>query len=121
MLTNDKKADQAKGAKTEPEFDSIFEQVLSLDIQKKVSESRSIKSASKAKEAKKTPSFSTLSCPYCKKSGHTEDQCYYKYPERASESFREQFKGRIVDLKSRNQSVISPRDQDTATVNDDHF
>ena len=109
MLTNNRKADQAKRVKTKPEFDSILEQVFSLDTQKKVSESRSMKSASKAKEAKKTPSSSTPSCPYCKKSGHTEDKCYYKHPERASEGFRERFKGRIVDLKSCNQSVRSPR------------
>ena len=120
MLTNKRKADQAKGAKTEPEFDSILEQVLSLDTQKKVSESRSMKSTSKATETKKSPSSSTLSCPYCKKSGHTEDKCYYKHPERASEGFRERFKSRIADLKSRNQaSVRSPQDQDTETVNDD--
>ncbi len=119
MLTNNIKTDLAKGVKTEPEFDSILEQVLSLDIQKKVSESRSMKSASKATEAKKTPRSSTLSYSYCKKSGHTEDKCYYKHSARASDSFCEQFKSRIVDLKSRNQSVRSPQDQDNETVNDD--
>ncbi len=118
MLTNNRKANQVKGAKTEPEFDSILEQVLSLDTQKKVSESRSMKNAFKATEAKKTPSFSMLSCPYCKKSGHTKDKCYYKHPERASEGFRERFKGRIIDLKSRNLSVRSPQDQDSETVNE---
>ncbi len=105
MLTNNRKADKAKGAKTELEFDSILEQVLSLDIQKKVSESQSVKSASKVTEAKKTPSSSTLSCPYCKKSGHTKDKCYYNHLDRAREGFRERFKGGIVDLKARNQSV----------------
>ncbi len=119
MLTNNRKEDQAKGAKTEPEFDSILEQVLSLDTQKKISKSRSMKSESKAKEAKKTPRSSTLSCPYCKESGHTEDKCYYKHPDRASESFRERFKGRIVDLKSCNLSARSSQDQDSETVNDD--
>lgn len=34
MLTNNRKADEAKGVKTEPEFESILEQVLSLDTQK---------------------------------------------------------------------------------------
>ncbi len=119
MPTNNRKGDQAKGAKTEPEFDSILEQVLSLDTQKKISESRSMRSASKATEAKKTPSSSMLSCPYCKKSGNTEDKCYYKHPKRASEGFRDQFEGRIVDLKSRNRSVRSPQGQDKETVNDD--
>ena len=37
MLTNNQKAEQAKGTKTEPEFDSILEQTLSLDTQKKTS------------------------------------------------------------------------------------
>ena len=36
MLTNNRKADQAQCAKTEPEFDSILEQDLSLDTQKKL-------------------------------------------------------------------------------------
>ena len=43
MLTNNRKADQAKVAQTEPEFDSILEQVLSLDTKKKVSKPRSMK------------------------------------------------------------------------------
>ena len=34
-LTNNRKADQAKGTKKKPEFDSILERVLSLDTQKK--------------------------------------------------------------------------------------
>lgn len=115
MLTNNKKADQAKGAKTEPLS-------LSLDTQKNVSESRYMKSASKATEAKKTSSSSTLSCPYRKKSGHTEDKCYYKHPKRASEGFRERFKGRIADIKSRNQpSVRSSQDQETEALNDDRL
>lgn len=115
MLTNNKKADQAEGAKTEPLS-------LSLDTQKNVNESRSMKSASKATEAKKTPSSSTLSCPYRKKSGHIEDKCYYKHPKRASEGFRGQFKGRIADIKSRNQpSVRSPQDQETEALNDDRL
>lgn len=120
MLTNNRKADQAEGIKAELEFDPILEQVLSLDTQKKVSESRSMKSASMATEAKKILSSSTLSCPYCKKSGHTGDKCYYKHPERASEGFRDRFKGRIADLKSRNQaSRRSPQDQNTEALNDD--
>ena len=120
MLTNNRKADQAKGIKDEIDFDSILEQVLSLDTQKKVSESRSMKSASKGIEARKPLSSSTISCPYCKKSGHTEDKCYYKHPERASESFRERFKGRIADLKSRNQaSSRSHLPQDIEALNND--
>lgn len=65
MDTNHRKADQA--IKAEPVFESILEQVLSLDTRKKVGESRSMKSASKAIEANKKLSSSTLSCLYCKK------------------------------------------------------
>ena len=67
MDTNNRKADQANGVKAEPVFESILEQVLSLDTRKKVGEPRSMKSASKATEAKKTLGSSTLSCLYCKK------------------------------------------------------
>lgn len=49
MLNYNRKADQAKGKKTEPDFDSILEQILNLDAQKKISEARSMKSALKPK------------------------------------------------------------------------
>ena len=119
MLINNRKESLAKNAKTEPEFDSILEQVPSLDTQKKVSKSRSMKSTSNAKEAKKTPSSSTLSCPYQKKSGHTEDKCCYKHLKQTSEGFCERFKTRIVDLKSCIHSVKSSQNEDTEIVNDD--
>lgn len=114
MLTNNRKADQAKGIKTEPDFDSILEQILNLDTQKKkVSESRSMKSASKATETKKSTGPSHPPCPYCNKGGHIEEKCYYKYPEQASQSFRDRFKDRIADLKSKNQgSTREAHDQD---------
>lgn len=102
IFKNNRKANQAKSTKTEPELDSILEQVLSLDTQKQVSKSWSMKSTSKATEAKKSSSSSMLSCPYYKKSSHTKDKCYYKYPKQASEGFCERFKGRIADFKSRN-------------------
>ena len=68
MLSNNQKAEQAKGTKTEPEFDSILEQILSLDTQKNTSESRSMKTASK--EAKKSAGTTVIPCPYCEKGGH---------------------------------------------------
>ena len=40
MLSNNRKADQARGSKSELDFDSILEQILNLDTQKKVSEKR---------------------------------------------------------------------------------
>ena len=49
MLNYNRKAAQAKGKKTEPDFDSILEQILNLDTQKKTSEARSMKSALKPK------------------------------------------------------------------------
>ena len=84
MLTNNRKAEQAKGIKTEPDFDTILEQILNLDTQKKVSKSRSMKSASKAAESKKSTGNSNHPCPYCSKGGHIEEKCYYKYPDQAS-------------------------------------
>lgn len=104
MLTNNRKATQAKGNKTELEFDLILEQILNLDTQKKTSESRSMKISSKPRDSKKILGPSTDSCPYCNKTGHPEDKCYYKHPDRASESFRERFKDRIADLAKCNGS-----------------
>lgn len=101
MLTNNRKANQAKGEKTELEFDSILEQILSLDTQKKASEARSMKSASKPKERKKASPESLNLCPYCSKPGHPEEKCYYKHPERASEDFRLRFQSRIKELESK--------------------
>lgn len=120
MLTNNRKAEQAKETKTEPDFDSIFEQVLSLDTQKKTNASRSMKTAAKGNESKKPSIALTISCPYCSKGDHTEDKYYYKHPKRASESFRKRFKTRIADLRSRhsgsiklNQDNAQEREQDT--------
>ena len=93
MLTNNRKADQARGTKQEPQFDFILEQVLSLDTQKKVSKFPSMKSASKVTDVRKSPSSSKLSCPYYKKSGHIEEKYYYKHLKQASEGFRKRFKG----------------------------
>ena len=111
MLTNNRKAEQAKGTKTQPEFDSILEQILSLDTQKKTSESRSMKTASK--ETKKSAVTTIFPCPYCRKGGHIEDKCYYKHPERASDSFRERFKDRIADLKSRHSRSATTAHQES--------
>lgn len=52
MLNNNRKAAQAKGEKTEPDFDSILEQILNLNTQKKTSEARSMKSALRPREKK---------------------------------------------------------------------
>ena len=102
MLTNNRKADQARGTKTELSFDSILEQILNLDTQKKVSKSRSMKSASKAIETKKSTDHSHPPCLYYNKGGHIEEKCYYKYPKQASQSFRDRFKDQIANLKSKN-------------------
>ena len=101
MLTNNRKGNQAKGEKIEVEFDSILEQILNLDTQKKTSEARSMKSVSKPKEKRKASVESLNLCPYCSRPGHPEEKCYYKYPERASEDFRLKFQTRIKDLRSK--------------------
>lgn len=71
MLTKKRKVDQVKSTKDESKFDSILDQVLSLNTQNKVGKSRSMKNISKAKEAEKTLSPSTISCPYWNESSHT--------------------------------------------------
>lgn len=122
MLTNNRKAAQAKGGKEatfEPDFDSILEQILNLDTQNKSSESRFMKSSSKPNESKKSAGPTPDACPYCNKGGQPEDKCYYKHPERASESFPERFKTRIADLKARNASTARvARKKDTESTLD---
>ena len=63
MLINNRKAEQAKGTKTELYFGSILDQILNLDTQKKVSESRLMKSVSTATDPKKSTSHSHPSAP----------------------------------------------------------
>lgn len=99
MLTNNRKVNQAKGEKIDVEFDSILEQILNLDTQKKTSEARSMKSVSKQKEKRLASVESLNLCPYCSRPGHPEEKCYYKCPERASEDFRLKFQTRIKDLE----------------------
>ncbi len=112
MLTNNRKANQAKREKIELEFDSILEQILNLDTQKKASEALSMKSASKPKERKKASSESSNLCPYCSKPGHPEEKCYYKHPERASEDFRLRFQNRIKELESKANAIRSQSSKD---------
>ena len=104
ILNNSRKANQAKGLKTEPRFDFILEQIFNLDSQHKTSEARSMKSSSQPKDRKKNPGDL---CPYCSRPGHIEEKCYYKHPERASQNFRERFKDRIRDLQSKAHATRS--------------
>ena len=102
MLNNNLKvSEQSQKTKIEPDFDSILEQILNLDTQKKTSEARSMKSAFKPKEKKKSGTESLDLCPYCTRPGHLEEKCYYKHPERASENFRQRFQNRIKELRSK--------------------
>lgn len=60
MLNNKREAQQARGKETEPSSTmswsrySILEQILNLDTQEKINEARSMKSAFKPKEKKKS-------------------------------------------------------------------
>lgn len=90
MLTNNRIIVQAKGGKDailNPDIDSILEQILNLDIQKKSSKSRSMKSSFKLHESRKSIGPTSDACPYYNKSGHSKDKCYYKHPKQASENF----------------------------------
>ena len=105
MLNNNRKdSEQSKKTKDEPDFDSILEQILNLDT-RKTSEARSVKSALKPKQKKKsTTEFFDL-CPYCSKPDHHEDKCYYKHPEGASEDFRQRLENHIKELQSKANAV----------------
>ncbi len=85
ILNNSRKAEQAKGVKTEPGFDFILEQILNLETQRKGSEARSMKSSSKLKDKKKDPRDL---CHYYSRPDHIREKRYYKHPEHASQNFR---------------------------------
>lgn len=85
MLINSRKAEEAKGVKTEHGFGFILEQIPNLDTQRKCSEARSMKISSKPKDKKRGLGDH---CPYCSRPGHDEENCYNKHPERASQNFR---------------------------------
>lgn len=63
ILNINRKAEQAKGYKTKPDFDSILEQILNLDTQKKASKARSMKSAFKPKKKIKSSIEPLDPCP----------------------------------------------------------
>lgn len=101
MLNNSRKAEQARGTKTEPGVDFILE-ILNLDSQRENTEARSMKSSFKPKDKKRSPGDL---CPYCSRPGHAQDKCYYKHPERASQKFRERFKDRTTELRAKARST----------------
>ena len=102
MLNNNQTtSEQSQKTKIKSDFDSILEQILNLDKQKKTSEARSMKSAFKPKEKKKSGTESLDLCPYCTRPGHLEEKCYYKHPERANEDFRQRFQNQIKELWSK--------------------
>ncbi len=88
MPNNKRKAKRIKEKKTESDFDSILEQILNLDTQKKTSKAQSMKSASKPEEKKKSNTEPLGSCLYYTRPSHFEEQCYYKHQECASKDFR---------------------------------
>lgn len=100
MLNNSRKAEEAKGTKSEPGFDFVLELILNLDTQRNSTEARSMKNHSKPKHKKKDRGDL---CPYCSRPGHVEEKCYYKHPERASQNFGERFKDRIKELQAQSE------------------
>lgn len=120
MLNNNQRAKQAKGQKIEPDFDSILEQILNFDTQKKASEARSMKSASKPREKKRSSAEPFSLCLYCSKPGHPQEKCYYKHPKRASKDFRQKFQNCIKELQSKanaTKAQINNLDEEENEVN----
>lgn len=82
MLTYNWKVIQSKVGKDaifEPDFDSILEQILNLDIEKNLSKSWSMKSLCKLNENKKLAGPTLDTYFYCNKSSYSKNKCYYKY------------------------------------------
>lgn len=100
MLNNNWKTSQAKEKKTEPDFHSILEQILNLDIQKKTNKTKSMKSALKVLKKKKLSMESLKICPYCSRPGHPKGKCYYKNQEYASKDFLQRFQNCIKEFQS---------------------
>ena len=87
MLANNQRANESEGDKRELDFDSVLEQLLSMSKDSpSPHDSRSLKtSAPKPKD--KGKSHSNETCSYCSKPGHSDHSCYYKHPEKASDTF----------------------------------
>lgn len=111
ILTKNHKANQVKGQKIELDFNSILEQILSLDTQKKASKTWSIQSTSKPKKRKKVSLQSLTLCLYYSKPGHPKEKCYYKHLEWASKVWQ-RFKNRIDELKSKANATRAQSTQD---------
>lgn len=99
MLNNNQRAIESRREKKELDFDSVLEQLLSMSKDSlALHDSRSLKtSAPKPKDRGK--SYSNETCSYCSKPGHNDCSCYYKYPEKGGDTFRERNKDKIAKLR----------------------
>ena len=99
MLNNNQRAIESRREKKELNFDSVLEQLLSMSKDSlALHNSRSLKtSAPKPKD--KGKSYSNETSSYCSKPGHNDRSCYYKYPEKGGDTFRERNKDKIAKLR----------------------
>ena len=99
MLNNNQRATESKGEKRKLNFDSVLEQLLSMGKDSPMRNNACLLKSFAPKSKDKGKSFSIETCSYCSKPGHTERNCYYKYPNKGGDTFRERNKEKIAKLK----------------------
>ena len=87
MLNNNQCATESEGEKRKLNFNSVFEQLLSMGKDSPTCNDPCVLKtfAPKSKDSGKSSSIET--CSYCSKPGHNKRNCYYKYPNKGGDTF----------------------------------
>ena len=87
ILANKKRANESEGDKKVLDFDFVLKKLLSISKDSTApNDSRLLKTFA-LKSRVKDKSHSNKMCSYCSKSGHSHRSCYYKHPEKTSDTF----------------------------------
>ncbi len=99
MLNNNQRATESEGEKKELDFDSVLEQLLNMSKDSPTRNDPRLLKTFAPKSKNKSKSSSNETCSYCSKPGHNERNCYYKYPNKRGDAFRERNKVKIAELR----------------------
>lgn len=99
MLNNNQRATKSEGEKKELDFDSVLEQLLSMSKDSPSRNDPRLLKTFAPKSKDKGKSSSNETCSYCSKPGHNKRNCYYKYPNKGGDTFRERNKDKIAELR----------------------
>lgn len=99
MLNNNQRATESEGEKKYLDFDSVLEQLLGMSKDPPTRNDHRLLKTFAPKSKDKGKSSSNETCSYCSKPGHLERNCYFKYPEKGGNTFRERNGDKIAELK----------------------